>query len=148
MNTPGPNSRGCGGRAVGGVLRGISNRFGSASGGQSLYAPAPEPAMSSIEHKSQMFRSIMGNPMKHRHIPYIVAVAALEACTPGYSIDTISQSAAAIVLEYTHSVGGELQAAIKTADSRCQQYGKHARMNGQPTRLNADRSVATFDCVP
>lgn len=70
------------------------------------------------------------------------------ACTPGYSVNLISQTPAAVVLEYTHSVGGELQAAVQAAEARCQQYGKHARMNGQPVRLNMDRSVATFDCVP
>lgn len=86
--------------------------------------------------------------MKHRTIPYIAALTALGGCTPGYSIETVSQTSASVVLEYTHSVGGELQAAIRAAEARCQQYGRHARMNGQPTRLNADRSVAAFDCVP
>lgn len=75
------------------------------------------------------------------------AVATLGSCTPGYSIDTISQTSSAVVLEYTHSVDGELQATIVEAERRCQQYGKHARLNGTPQRLNVDRSVATFDCV-
>lgn len=79
---------------------------------------------------------------------YLTLVAALTGCSPpGYSLDLISQSAAAVVLEYTHSVNGELQAAIQTAEARCQQYGRHARMNGQPVRISADRAVATFDCV-
>lgn len=74
-------------------------------------------------------------------------IFALAGCTPGYSLKTISETSSAIVIEYTHSVGGELQAAVQTAQARCQQYGKNARMNGQPTRINMDRSVATFDCV-
>lgn len=89
-------------------------------------------------------------PMKTRRLRrgfLLVVTLSLTACTPGFSIDTISATPAAIVLEYSHSVNGELQAAIKTAEARCQQYGRHARMNGQPTQLNLDRSVATFDCV-
>lgn len=104
--------------------------------------------MSSIEHMAQMFSSNPANRMNAKAIPYIGLAAVLAACAPGYSIDTVSQSSAAVTLEYTHSVGGELQAAIKTAETRCQQYGRHARMNGQPVRLSADRAVATFDCVP
>lgn len=78
---------------------------------------------------------------------FAIGLLLLGACAPGYSLTTISETSSAIVLEYTHSVNGELQEAIRTAQVRCQQYGKNARMNGQPTRLNADRSVATFDCV-
>lgn len=85
--------------------------------------------------------------MKYRHIPYILPLVLLTACAPGYSLQTISQTAAGVVLEYTHSVNGELQAAIQRAEAQCQTYGKHARMNGEPKRLNLDRSLVTFDCV-
>ena len=77
----------------------------------------------------------------------VIIVTVLTGCTPGYSVETISQTAAAVTLEYTHSVNGELQAAIQTAEQRCQQYGKHARMNGEPKRLSVDRALVTFDCV-
>lgn len=76
-----------------------------------------------------------------------LVVVSLLACTPGYSVKTISQTSAAIVLEFTYSVGGEYQATIQEAEKRCQQYGKHARLNGQPAALGIDRAVATFDCV-
>ena len=89
---------------------------------------------------------------RQRNMIYRLTVAGFlavgSACRPGFSINLISQTPVAVVLEYSHSVGGELQATIRTAETRCQQYGKHARLNGQPVRLNQDRSVATFDCVP
>jgi len=81
----------------------------------------------------------------------VVTVAAsflFVSCATGYSITVVSITPVAVVLEYTHSVNGELQAAIQEAERRCQQYGKHARMSASgPVRLNMDRSVVTFDCV-
>jgi hypothetical protein len=85
--------------------------------------------------------------MRYHILRCAFASALLSGCAPGYSLKTISETSSAIVIEYTHSVGGELQAAIRSAEAQCQQYGRHARMNGQPTRINMDRSVATFDCV-
>jgi hypothetical protein len=86
--------------------------------------------------------------MKTRTLPYI-ALAVTGACGPaGRTVDLVSQTPAAIVLEYTHVWSEELPAAMRIAETRCQQYGRHARMNGEPKRLNADRSVAVFDCVP
>jgi hypothetical protein len=81
------------------------------------------------------------------YVRWIVLGVAIVGCTPGYSLETISQTSSSIVIEYTHSVGGEFQAAVQSAQSRCRQYGKNARLNGQPIRLGVDRSVATFDCV-
>ena len=87
--------------------------------------------------------------MKHRHLPYIGLALVGAACgPPGRTVNLISATQAAVVLEYTHVWAEELPAAVRIAETRCQQYGRHARMNGQPTRLNADRSVVTFDCVP
>lgn len=84
--------------------------------------------------------------MKHRHILYVLALA-VSCGPPGSTVSLISATSSAIVLEYTHVWPKELPAAIQIAEGRCQQYGRHARMNGQPTRLDADRSVVTFDCV-
>lgn len=83
-----------------------------------------------------------------RNTGYFLIYVALTACyyPPGSTIHLISETQTAVVLEYTHSYSEELPAAIKQAEARCQQWGKHARLSSN-VQLNLDRSVATFDCL-
>lgn len=77
-----------------------------------------------------------------------ITLLTMAACAPGYSLTTVSETSSAIVLEYTASVNGELQAAVQTAEARCQQYGRHARMAASgPQRVSVDRAIVAFDCV-
>lgn len=81
----------------------------------------------------------------------MVAVLILFAtsCGPaGRTVTLVSQSPASVVLEYTHVWPEELPAAIRIAQTRCQQYGRHARILPDfPKRLDEDRSIVAFDCV-
>jgi hypothetical protein len=65
---------------------------------------------------------------------------------PGETIDVISSSPATVALEYTHSYSFELGETVKAAERHCNNYGRHAVMASN-TRLNMDRSLATFRCV-
>ena len=77
----------------------------------------------------------------------ILIVAPLSACAnPGSTIDVISSNEAGVALEYTHSYSFELGETIKRAEGACLPYGRHAIMVSN-TRVDIDRSVATFRCV-
>jgi hypothetical protein len=65
---------------------------------------------------------------------------------PGETIDVISTSPASVALEYTHSYSFELGETVKAAERHCNKYRRHAVMASN-TRLNIDRSLATFRCV-
>lgn len=59
----------------------------------------------------------------------------------------VSATPSGVTYEFTHSVSSEYPATVKRAEAHCVQYGKHARPVGAPVRLDADRAVATFECV-
>lgn len=58
----------------------------------------------------------------------------------------VSSSPAAVSLEYTHSYSFELGETVRAAEALCGNYRKHAVMIGN-TRVDLDRSIATFRCV-
>lgn len=74
-------------------------------------------------------------------------LVCLLACAPGYSVHPVSLSPASVTFEYTHSVSSEYGEVVKRAEAACQDYKKHARAAAPPVRINADRSVVTFDCI-
>lgn len=77
-------------------------------------------------------------------VPIIVI---LNGCaSPGSTIHLISANSATVALQYTHSYSFELGETIKAAERLCGRYGTHAEMVSN-TRVNMDRSVATFRCV-
>ena len=77
---------------------------------------------------------------------YLCGVLTLGGCaSPGETIDLVQSTPTSVALEYTHSYSFELGETIKAAEHFCNKYSKHAEMVSN-TRINFDRSLATFRC--
>lgn len=79
-------------------------------------------------------------------LAFFAPISILACGGPGSTIDVVSANAASVALEYTHSYSSELGETVKAAERQCNLYRKHAVMVSN-TRLNMDRSLATFRCV-
>ena len=66
--------------------------------------------------------------------------------SPGTTISLVQLTPSSVALEYTHSYSFELGETVKAAESYCNKYGRNAELVSN-TRLNLDRSLATFRCV-
>jgi hypothetical protein len=77
----------------------------------------------------------------------LTALMAVAGCaSPGSTISLVSASPAAVTLEYTHSYSFELGETIRAAEQQCGYHRRHAVLISN-TRLDIDRSIATFRCV-
>jgi len=85
--------------------------------------------------------------MKSRMLAVVLVSSSLMSCAaPGETIDLIQATQSTVALEYTHSYSFELGETIKAAEGYCNRYGRNAELVSN-TRLNLDRSLATFRCV-
>lgn len=74
-------------------------------------------------------------------------MSVISGCaSPGTTINLVQSTPSSVALEYTHSYSFELGETIKAGERFCNQYGKNAELVSN-TRLNLDRSLATFRCV-
>jgi hypothetical protein len=79
------------------------------------------------------------------YAPYLLACFA-GCAAPGATLDLVQATPASIAIEYTHSYSTELGESLKRAEAHCNRYGRNAEMVSN-TRLNLDRSLATFRCI-
>lgn len=66
---------------------------------------------------------------------------------PGNTVHIRFADENGLMLNYTHSWEGELDAAIMIANQKCAEYGKVARMVSAPVAYNLDQSLVRFECL-
>jgi hypothetical protein len=84
--------------------------------------------------------------MKKASLFLLIMIAAGGCAAPGETIELIQETPNTVALEYTHSYSFELGETIKRAERYCNRHSKSAELVSN-TRLNLDRSLATFRCV-